>query len=285
MPIGDQNWFSENVRDYFAISYRIQAHLHHSQSPYQTIDVYETVRYGKLLALDGCIMLTDRDEAIYHEMLVHIPMLSHQDPRRVLVVGGGDGGTVREVLRHDSVEKVDMVEIDEEVIKVCREYFPDISCRLDDPRVNLVIRDGIEFVKGIEVEYDVVLIDSTDPVGPGEVLFTDEFYQNVLRALKPGGLVALQSESPFGLEGQTETIYRRLRSIFPCTAVYWVSIPCYPPGTWSFTFCSKDGEKPVIRREAAARIIEGGCKYYTRKIHQAAFVLPKFMKEIGKEKC
>ena len=279
-----QDWFTERVDDYFSIGYRVEQHLHHSQSPYQTIDVYQTARHGKLLALDGYIMLTERDEFFYHEMLVHVPLLSHREPKRVLVVGGGDGGTVREILLHDAVEKVDMVEIDEEVVKVSRRFFPGLSNKLDDPKVNLVFQDAVEFVKGIEAEYDVVLVDSTDPIGPGEVLFTKDFYGDILNALKPKGILAVQSESPFSLENELNMIYRRLDSVFPYAAIYWAPVPCYPPGMWSFTFCSKDGQKAEIRRPEAAETIEADSKYYTRDIHRAAFVLPNFMKSLSSKR-
>ena len=284
MSVKAQSWFEEVFHDHFAIGYRIEGHLHHSVSPFQTIDVCETSKYGKLLALDGAIMLTERDEHIYHEMLVHVPLLSHEDPKRILVVGGGDGGTVREVLQHDTVDQVDMVEIDEDVVKVCRRYLPALSGKLDDPRVKLFFQDAVEFVKGLDGVYDAALIDSTDPAGPGEVLFTEDFYRDVLRALKPGGVVALQSESPFSLEGEMGMIYRRLAAVFPYAAIYWAPIPCYPYGTWSFMFCSRDGQGPDIRRPEAAQKTESRCKYYNPDIHWAAFVLPNFMRDFLPEK-
>lgn len=278
-----QNWFTERVGDYFSISYKVEHHLHHSRSKYQTIDVYQTARHGKLLALDGCIMLTERDEFHYHEMLVHVPMLSHPNPKNILVVGGGDGGTVREILQHETIEKVDMVEIDEDVVKISRQFFPGLSCKLDDTKVNLFFQDAVEFVKGIEAEYDVILVDSTDPIGPGEVLFTKDFYCDIYRALKPDGILAVQSESPFSLENEIGLVYQRLRSVFPLAAIYWAPVPCYPHGTWSFTFCSRNGQKAEIRRPEAATTIEADTKYYNRNIHQAAFVLPNFIKSLSSQ--
>jgi spermidine synthase len=171
-----------------------------------------------------------------------------------------------------------MVEIDEEVVKVSRQYLPDLACKLDDPKVNLVIQDAVEFVKGLDQVYDVVLVDSTDPIGPGEGLFSRAFYTNVKNALKSGGIVAVQSESPFGLKKETATILEKMRSIFPLARLYWGPIPCYPFGTWSFAFCSKNGQEPAVRRPRAAETIETTARYYNRDVHSAAFVLPNFMK-------
>lgn len=271
-------WFDERFQNASSIGYRINGRLHHSVSPFQTVEIYQTADFGNMLVLDGAIMLTEAHEFLYHEMLVHIPLLSHQAPEAVLVVGGGDGGTVREVLLHDTVKRVDMVEIDEEVVRVSRQYLPGLANKLDDPKVNLIIQDAVEFVKGLNQVYDVVLVDSTDPIGPGEGLFSRAFYTDVLNALKPGGLVAVQSESPFGLKKEPATIMEKMRSIFPLAKLYWGPIPCYPFGTWSFAYCSKDGAEPAVRRPQAAETLERSARYYNRDIHIAAFVLPNFMK-------
>lgn len=272
-------WFAERFQNSSSIGYRIKGRLHHSVSPYQTVEIYETADFGNLLVLDGAIMLTEAHEFLYHEMLVHIPLLSHPNPEIVLVVGGGDGGAVREVLRHNTVSRVDMVEIDEEVVRVSRQYLPGLSSKLDDPKVNLVIQDAVEFVQGLNRVYDVVLVDSTDPIGPGEGLFSRAFYTDVKNALKTDGIVAVQSESPFSLKKEPAAVLEKMRSIFPLAKLYWGPVPCYPFGTWSFAFCSKDGHEPLIRRPQAAETIEAGARYYNREIHPAAFVLPNFMKE------
>jgi spermidine synthase len=279
MTQNNQPWYDERFQDSSSIGYKITGHLHHSQSPFQAVDIYATSDFGNMLVLDGCIMLTEAHEFIYHELLVHIPMFSHPDPKRVLIIGGGDGGTVREVLLHDTLEQVDMVEIDEEVVTISRKYLPTLSNKLDDHRVNLIIQDAIEFVKGLSEVYDVVLVDSTDPIGPGEGLFSSAFYQDILRSLKPRGIVSVQSESPFGIKDEVATIQKKMRAIFPSVKLYWGPIPCYPHGTWSFTYCSKDGQEPTIRRESAASAFEMQAKYYNRQIHQSAFVLPNFMKK------
>jgi spermidine synthase len=273
-------WYDERFQNSSSIGYRILSRLHHSRSPFQAIEIYETADFGRMLVLDGCIMLTEAHEFVYHELLVHIPLLSHPHPQSILVVGGGDGGTVREILLHPTVSRVDMVEIDEEVVHVSRRYLPSLVTGLDDPRVRLVFQDAVEFVKGIENVYDVVLVDSTDPVGIGEGLFSRAFYQDVRRSLKPGGLVAVQSESPFGVKGEMGGIIKKMNAIFPLVRLYWGPIPCYPHGTWSFVYCSQDGREPIIARPDAALAIEAHARYYNRAIHQAAFVLPNFMRQI-----
>ncbi len=277
MPDENQ-WFIEKFQNTSALGYRIKKRLHHSVSPFQTVEIYQTADYGNLLVLDGCIMLTEAHEFLYHEMLVHVPLLSHPQPETVLVVGGGDGGTVREVLLHDTIKRVDMVEIDEEVVKVSRQYLPGLTSKLEDPRVKLIFQDAVEFIRGLDQVYDVVLVDSTDPIGPGEGLFSHDFYRDVQRSLRPEGMVVVQSESPFGLKGETGAIAVKMKAIFPLVKLYWVPIPCYPYGTWSFTYCSNNGAEPDIRRPEAAQAVEQQAKYYNKDIHQAAFVLPNFIK-------
>ncbi len=275
------DWYIEKFQDTSAVGYRVVKRLHYSRSPFQMVEIYQTADFGNMLVLDGAIMLTEAHEFLYHEMLVHIPMLSHPHPQTVLVVGGGDGGTVRELLLHDTVRRVDLVEIDEEVIRVSRKYLPGLASKLDDHRVKVKIQDAVEFVKDIENIYDVVLVDSTDPVGPGEGLFSAAFYRNVHRALKSDGILAVQSESPFGVKRETPVILKKMHSVFPIVQLYWGPIPCYPHGTWSFILCSKRNEKAEICRQDAAREIESKAKYYNRDIHKAAFVLPNFMRKFN----
>jgi spermidine synthase len=280
LNVNGEKWFFEEENGSAGFGYRIVEHLHHSKSDFQSIDMFKTAEHGNLLVLDGFVMLTEEHEYLYHEMLVHVPMLSHPRPQRILVVGGGDGGTVRELLNHDCVESIDMVEIDEQVVEVSRKYLPGCSERLDDPKVRVIIQDAIEFVKQAENEYDVVLVDSTDPIGPGEGLFNKSFYQDVQKALKPDGIVTVQSESPFNHKEEVPIIYRKLRSVFPLVKIYLAPVPCYPYGTWSFTYCSKGNLEPQIRRPDEALVIEKECKYYNRDIHESTFVLPNFMREL-----
>jgi spermidine synthase len=229
-------------------------------------------------------MLTEAHEFIYHEMLVHVPLFSHPDPRRVLIVGGGDGGTAREVLKHESVKRVDMVEIDEEVVKVSKRYLPDLACELDNPRLKLTFQDAVEFIKDKVELYDIVLVDSTDPIGPGEGLFNRSFYRDVYRSLKANGIISVQSESPFSIAREVPQIFGKLSSVFPAVHLYWCPIPCYPYGTWSFTFGSKDRALPQLRRSSAVERMERALRYYNREIHRACFILPNFMRELCREK-
>lgn len=180
----------------FGVTMETQNVLYSAKTEYQTIDILETQGLGKVLLLDGLVMTTERDEFFYHEMISHIPMNSHPNPERVLVIGGGDGGTVREVLKHDTVKEVVLCEIDGMVIDACKKYLPSIAGMLDDERVNIQVRDGIDYISQQEDAFDIILIDSTDPMGPGEGLFTEEFYSNVNKALKEGGIMSAQSESP-----------------------------------------------------------------------------------------
>jgi len=276
-------WFKETTENATGVLYRLKKKLHESQSIYQKVEMFETAEFGNLLVLDGFIMLTEAHEFIYHDMLVHIPLLSHPNPRRVLIVGGGDGGTAREVLKHSTVDSVDMVEIDQEVIDVSKKYLPDVACKLDDPKLNLSVQDAVEFVKHKSELYDIVLVDSTDPIGPGEGLFNRSFYENVKRILKPEGILSVQSESPFLLSRQIPQIVNKLRAVFPLAKLYWAPMPCYPYGTWSFTYCSKSGIAPDIRRPDEAAEIEKQSRYYNREIHNAAFVLPNFIRTLVQE--
>lgn len=186
---------------------------------------------GRVLTLDDLMMTTEGDEFHYHEMIAHIPMMHHKNPESVLVIGGGDGGTVREVLKHKSVKKVVLCEIDGMVIDACKEFLPTISCGLSDPRVEIKVEDAIEFIKDKKNEYDIILIDSTDPMGPGEGLFTEEFYTNVKNSLKEGGIVAAQSESPVVNKEEIKKMYNLLKKVFPVTSTYTSNIPTYPAGT------------------------------------------------------
>ncbi len=266
-------WYTENQTPDLRIGFRVKAVLHREKSDFQEIAVYETEQYGRLLALDDVVMTTDRDEFVYHEMMAHVALAAHPDPRRVLVVGGGDGGVVREVLKHP-VEEVHLAEIDGRVVAVCREYFPAIAAGLDDPRVKIFVTDGIAHVREKENLYDVIIIDSTDPIGPAVGLFQEDFYRSVHRALTAGGLFAAQTESPF-LNGELiRGMHRFLRGIFPVVRLCLASIPTYPGGLWTITLGSRG---PDPREPAPGRAVPGGTRYYSPELHRAAFVLPPFV--------
>ncbi len=256
--------------------------LYSKQSKYQLVEVVETERWGKTLVLDGCMMTTERDEFVYHEMLTHPAMVTHPSPKSVCVVGGGDGGTVREVLRHTGVERVVLAEIDGDVIDVCRKFFPDHTSKLSDPRVDIQVGDGFAYLKNHEGEFDVILSDSTDPVGPGEILFTQEYFALTKRALKPGGVLVTQSHSPWDPDSKLRSIRDVLLQNFSAAHWYGAVIPTYPYGWWSF-FLASDSAHPL---ESASldrmQAVTQASQYYTPAVHDAAFAVPAFLaRELG----
>ena len=268
----------------FGVTMETKNVLYSAKSEYQTIDILETQGLGKVLLLDGLVMTTERDEFFYHEMISHIPMNSHPNPEKVLVIGGGDGGTVREVLKHDTVREVILCEIDGLVIDACKKYLPSIAGMLDDDRVNIQVRDGIEYISQQEDAFDIILIDSTDPMGPGEGLFTEEFYSNVSGALKEGGIMCAQSESPFVNQRQMKMMYPLLRKAFPKVNTFLGPIPTYPGGYWSWAFCSNTVEPLSYIDEQRVQKIAKQAKLYNLDIHKSVFALPNFVKKlVGKD--
>ncbi len=279
-------WFTDRD-EFIALSLRHTGdRLYRVRSPYQLVEVYQTYAYGKMLACDGMVMTTEGDEYVYHEMIAHVPLLLKPDAERVLIIGGGDGGAAREVLRHSQVKEVVLVEIDEKVIEAARLYFPDLAQSFDHPKLNLIIGDGIEYVsKAAKGSFDVVIVDSTDPVGPAEGLFTDAFYRDVHRILSPTGVMVTQSESPRFNVGVFQKLFDTYRRIFgPENAhCYLISVPTYPSGTWSLSFNTKSGIHPLhdLDEARAAAFTEAhGLKYYSPAIHKAAFTLPRYVQEL-----
>lgn len=273
-------WIRERFQDRTELGYKVSDVLHHSVSEFQEIDVVETVALGRMLLLDGMVMTSERDEFIYHEMIAHIPMLAHPNPKNVLVIGGGDGGTIREVLKHPSVERAVLCEIDGDVIEVCKKYLPSIAGKLDDSRVVIEVRDGAAYIANHKNTFDVILIDSTDPIGPGEKLFTQEFYTNTLAALTENGIMACQSESPVAVPDECKRINKLLRSVFPYVQPYTACIPSYPGGQWTWSFCSK-GIKPLDNiNESVATELEKTTRYYNRALHPLVFTLPNYVKQV-----
>jgi spermidine synthase len=253
------------------VSIKVKKKIETFKSRFQTIVVYETECFGKCLVLDKVIMLTEFDEFAYHEMIVHPALNVHPAPRRVLVIGGGDGGAVREILKHD-VERVVLCEIDEHVIRMSKKHFPTIASGYADPRVSVVCEDGAAFVKKERNSFDIILIDSTDPVGPGEVLFREAFYRDVFASLGDDGIAVAQCESMYF---DTDTIKKLLefnRRIFPVAKIYYTLVPTYPSGTISFQFCSKKYDP--LKSYKAKPIY--GLRYYNAEIHASSFVLPAF---------
>lgn len=276
-----EQFYKEITPAGFGVAIKSKNVLFSQQSPFQKVEIIESdSALGKILTLDDLMMTSEGDEYFYHEMIAHIPMMNHKNPKSVLVIGGGDGGTVREVLKHDTVERVVLCEIDGMVIDACKKYLPTIAGKLDDKRVEILVEDAIEYIKGKENEFDIVLIDSTDPMGPGEGLFTEEFYTNVKKSLKSGGIVAAQSESPVVNKEEIKKMYNLLKKVFPITSTYTSPVPTYPGGYWAWAFCSEDVEPLSYIDERRCAEITKTCKIYNKEYHLARFALPNFLKAL-----
>lgn len=278
-------WFSEFQTPHVKFSIRIDRQLFCGQSEFQRIDVFDSPEFGRFLALDGYMMLTEKDEFIYHEMITHVPMAVHPRVKDVLVIGAGDGGVIRELTRYPEVEHIDMVEIDELVVEVCRKYLPKTACRLDDPRVSIHYEDGVRFVRSCEDKYDLIIVDSTDPFGPGEGLFTREFYGSCFKALHEDGIMVNQHESPFYPEDAVacQRAHKRIVESFPISRVYQAHIPTYPSGHWLFGFASRKYHPLKDLKEAAWNLRGLSCRYYTTTLHRGAFYLPAYVERLLEE--
>lgn len=272
-------WVTEAQGDYLELRYKIKRVLFSQQSPFQKVEVVDTDFFGKMLLNDDLMMLTERDEFVYHEMLVHVPLFVHPDPKRVLIIGGGDGGTAREVLRHPGVEACTLVEIDPVVVEACRQHLPQTACSFGHPKLQLHIEDGVNFVAQTREMFDVVLVDSTDPIGPATPLFGLDFYRNVARCLTPNGIVVSQAESPFFFAPMQTKLLEILADCLPLVNLYNYGNMSYPGGTWSFSFASQ-GLDPVQDFQPE-RVSTSGLdfQYYNSEIHTAAFALPSFMRD------
>ena len=278
-------WFTERDEN-IALSLKHNGKLYEQQSDFQKVEIYETLAYGNMLTLDGLVMCTEKDEYVYHEMITHVPVLTHGQVRKALIIGGGDGGTARELLKHPGIDEVVMVEIDSKVVEASKSFLPGISSALDHPKLNLIIDDGIKYVAGSTAEsFDLVIVDSTDPVGPSEGLFTEAFYRDVYRILKPAGVMVTQSESPRFNNKVFKEIYACYREIFGTSYVhcYLAYIPTYPTGMWSFSYSTKGGKHPVKdfdNQKGESFVMANTLNYYNPHIHKAAFALPNFVKEM-----
>lgn len=285
MSLDDREWFTEAYEDKTAFSVRYETKLVDVVSPYQRVELFETEAVGRVLVLNGCFMVTEKDAFIYHEMLVHPVMHVASDPRSALVIGGGDGGAVTELVKYPALRHIVLCEIDEAVVNACREHMPDISRGLDDPRVEIAYQDGAAYIAERPETFDVVLVDSTDPVGPARALYEEGFYQAVRRALKIGGAAVFQTESPIFMEDVFSEAYAKLKGVFgpSGTRPYLATIPSYPGGLWSFTMCSPD--RDAIRDAARELLVstDTHLRYYSPDIHQAAMVLPPFVRGAVRE--
>lgn len=274
-------WFTEYHTENARFSFKIKKQIVSVQSEFQRIDVLDSYDFGRVLVIDGFLMFTEKDEFIYHEMITHVPMAVNPEIKDVLVIGAGDGGVVRELTRYDSIQRIDMVEIDKAVVDVCREHFPITACKMDDPRVNLFFEDGIKFVARKNDEYDLIIVDSTDPIGPGESLFTQEFYEHCFKALKASGIMVNQHESPYYPNDALamQSAHKKIKSVFPIATVYQAHIPTYPSGHWLFGFASK-GLDPTVNLNAKWESFGIQTKYYNMELHKGCFALPNYVKEL-----
>ena len=274
-------WFSEicPICPGMSLSLEIEEVLYSKKSQFQQIDIYKTKNHGKILVLDGIIQLTESDEFAYQEMLAHIPLFAHPNPENVLVIGGGDGGILREVGRHDCVRKIDFCEIDEDVIKVSKQFLPDLACGFDDPRVTVHIADGNAYVREKINKYDVIIVDSSDPIGPGEVLFKRPFYKGLKAALRHNGIIATQGESFFLHKEWAVNLVKITKELFAVRAYAYILVPTYPGGHIGICLGSLGpGLKKPCRH--ISENIQSRLKYYSPKIHEASFVLPYFAQKM-----
>lgn len=274
-------WATETQPNHLRLGFEVTETLFHGQSDFQTVDVVDTKAYGRLLLLDGLVMTTEADEFVYHEHIAHIPMLSHPNPKSVLVIGGGDGGTVREVLKHPSVERVVLCEIDKLVVDASREWLPTIAGALDDPRVECVYADGVAYVANAEPgSFDVILVDSTDPLGPGVGLFTEAFYQSVSRALSANGVMAAQTESPIATPREMQLIYGHLAKVFTHVAPYVATIPTYPGALWSWGYCAKTLQPLASATPERVAAITQTTQWLTAQNLSACLAVPRFVQTL-----
>ena len=274
-------WYTQNHSEGVRFSLKVDKQLYSVQSPFQRIDVMESKEFGRFFTLDGNMMVTEKDEFIYHDMITHVPMATNPNIKNVLVIGAGDGGSVRELTRYESIERIDMVEIDKMVVDVCRKYLPQTACKLDDSRVTLYFEDGLRFVRNKENEYDLIIVDSTDPFGPGEGLFTKEFYGNCYKALTKDGILVNQHESPYYSKyaKSMKRAHRRIVDFFPICRVYQAHIPTYPSGHWLFGFASKKYD-PLNFDAAAWNRLGLKTRYYNTDIHAGSFALPSYVRDL-----
>lgn len=275
-------WFSEKHTKDVKLSIRVDKQVYSATSDFQRIDIFDTPAFGRILVLDGYLMLTEKDEFIYHEMITHVPMAVHPHVKDVLVIGAGDGGVIRELTRYSEIERIDLVEIDEEVIEASKEYLPFTSCKMGDPRVNIYIQDGLKFIRRKKDEYDLIIVDSTDPFGPGEGLFSREFYGNCFKALHDDGIMVNQHESPFYEQDALamQRAHKRIIESFPFSRIYQAHIPTYPSGHWLFGFSTKKYHPLRDLDEARWNARNLKCKYYTTTLHRGAFYLPAYVEEM-----
>lgn len=270
-------WFTERQTKDMKISVRVKKTLHQELTPFQSLAVLDTEQFGRMLTLDNIIQTTVKDEFVYHEMITHVALNTHAAPKKVLVIGGGDGGAVREIIKHQCVGKAVHCEIDGAVIEASRRFLPEISCAMDDPRVEIIVDDGIKHVQENKNTYDVIMVDSPDPIGPAVGLFSVSFYKDIFASLKEDGIFVAQTESPFFNRDLIPGLYRDISGIFPVTRLFLAVVPTYPGGLWTFTMGSKKYDPLEVDISGIPQL---DTKYYSPDMHRACFVLPPFVKEL-----
>jgi len=275
--------FQETLYDAFSQNFRIDKMYFEQKTEHQHLMIFHNASLGRVMTLDGIVQTTEVDEFIYHEMMAHVPLFAHGNARRVLIVGGGDGGMLREVARHDNVEHITMVEIDHAVVDMAKEFLPNHSAgSFDDPRLDLVIADGMDYVRETGERFDVIISDSTDPIGPGEVLFTDDFYAQCKRILSPGGVMATQNGVPFFQIDEVTTTHQRMSKHFADQTFYCAAVPTYYGGIMTFAWGTDDVTlRETTIAELESRYSNAGFKtrYYSPAIHQASFALPQYVQD------
>lgn len=280
-----ERWVEETLHRGFRIRLKADRVLFDSDTEHQRLIIFENAEFGRVMMLDGVIQLATKDEFVYHEMMAHVPLFAHGRARRALIVGGGDGGVLREALRHEALESVTLCEIDRSVIDLCREHFPEVSAgAYDNPRSRIVIADGTKFVAETDERFDVIMVDSTDPIGPGAVLFTRAFYADCRRALAPGGVLVTQNGLPFLQAAELEQSVGYFGELFEDAFAYLATTPTYVGGPMSFGWASEDAELRHLRVEAIERrYAEAGefpTRYWRPDVHVAAFALPQYVRDL-----
>jgi len=281
MPQLGKDWYSEVNKTLWpgrALSLQIRKVLFEGRSRFQKVRIFDSVGCGRVLTLDGIIQLTESDEFAYQEMQAHVPLFAHPHPKSVLVIGGGDGGVIREVARHKGVKRIDLCEIDEMVIEVSKKYLPFTACGFDDPRVTVHVEDGATFMVRNKAAYDVIIVDSSDPIGPAEVLYKAPFYRNMRAALKPGGMILTQAESVWLHRDLIQPLFKMARRIFKRVAYCYTCVPTYPSGQIGLLVASTGPQVQVPVRKPD-KAMKRSLRYYTPEIHKASFCLPAFAAE------
>ena len=282
-----ERWVEETLHAGFRVRLKADPVLFDSETEHQQLIIFDNADYGRVMMLDGVVQLSTKDEFVYHEMMAHVPLFAHGRAKKVLIIGGGDGGVLREVLRHENLKSATLCEIDRSVIDLCREHFPEVSAgAYDNPRTRIVIADGTKFVAETDERFDVILVDSTDPIGPGAVLFTREFYAGCRRALAPGGILVTQNGLPFLQGPELKQSVGYFREMFDDAYAYLATTPSYFGGPMSYGWATDDGDLRRLHREAIERrYADAGAfptKYWRPEVHAAAFALPTYVRELVK---